>query len=301
MKYAVLTLSSIFILIPAITYAQPIIPNQDGTGTIVHQQGNQFNIQGGSYSINNANLFHSFQKFNVKQGQTANFISQPEIKNILGRINGGSPSIINGVIQITGGNPNLFLMNPAGIIFGNHSSLNLPASFHVSTATGIGFSNNQWFQVIGNNDYQNLVDTPNKFIFANSQNGIIINQGNLHLTTGKSLTLLGSSVINTGKLSTAGGNITIAAVPGENIVKISQSGHLLSLELLPLGNISQFPQIEAVSLPELLTGNSSDNQANTIKINEFGQIVLGNTDLGINDINQTVINTGKIGSISNKR
>jgi len=294
MKYTILAFSPICYFIPTIAHARPIIPNQDGTGTIVNQQGNQFNIQGGSRSSNNANLFHSFQEFNLNQGQIANFISTPNIENILGRINGGNRSIIHGLIQVTGGNSNLFLMNPAGIIFGANASLNLPASFHVSTSNSIGFDHNQWFQSIGNNNYQNLVGIPNKFIFSNNQPGTIINQRNLFLTSGKSLSLLGGSVINTGELSAPGGNITMAAVKGKNIVKISQVGHLLSLELLPFTNVNQVNQIEAVSLPQLLTGNESNNHANTIRINEFGQVVLGNTGFAINDINQTAINTGKI-------
>ena len=110
MNYSILFLFPLLSFIPTIVHAQGIIPNQDGTDTVVHQQGNQFNIQGGSRSSNNANLFHSFQEFNVNQGQTANFISTPTIKNILGRINGGNPSMINGLIQVTGGNSNLFLM-----------------------------------------------------------------------------------------------------------------------------------------------------------------------------------------------
>jgi large exoprotein involved in heme utilization and adhesion len=39
-------------------------------------------------------------------------------------------------------------MNPAGIIFGANSSLNVPASFTATTATGIGFGSN-WFNASG--------------------------------------------------------------------------------------------------------------------------------------------------------
>ncbi|MEC4819507.1 MAG: filamentous hemagglutinin N-terminal domain-containing protein, partial [Scytonema sp. PMC 1069.18] len=42
------------------------------------------------------NLHHSFEKFGVNQGQTVNFISKPEIENILGRVTGGDASVING-------------------------------------------------------------------------------------------------------------------------------------------------------------------------------------------------------------
>ncbi|HAJ63081.1 MAG TPA: hypothetical protein DCP31_30805 [Cyanobacteria bacterium UBA8543] len=119
-------------------HAQPITPASDGTGTVVTPNGNRFDIQGGSLSQDDANLFHSFQQFGLDSGQIANFISNHSIRNILGRVVGGDASMINALIQVTGGNSSLFLMNPAGIIFGKDARLNVPASFTATTATGIG-------------------------------------------------------------------------------------------------------------------------------------------------------------------
>ncbi|NEO53856.1 MAG: CHAT domain-containing protein [Okeania sp. SIO3B5] len=256
-------------------YSQPITPANDGTGTTVNQNGNQFNIQGGTH--NGTNLFHSFGKFNLNSGQTANFISTPDTRNILGRITGGNPSIINGLIQVIGGNSNLFLMNPTGIIFGPNASLNIPASFSVTTATGIGFnSNNFWFQAIGTNDYSNLVGNPSGYNFNVSNPGAIINQGNLSLNPGQDLTLTGGTVINTGELSTAGGNVTIAAVNGGDTLRISQPGHLLSLDVSPTANNLSGQSITPMSLPELLTGGDIDH-ASSVVINAQGNLELTDT------------------------
>ncbi len=71
--------------------------------TVVTQDGNTFNIDGGTFSRDAKNLFHSFQEFGLDAGQIANFLSNPNIQNILGRINGGNPSLIDGLIQVTGG------------------------------------------------------------------------------------------------------------------------------------------------------------------------------------------------------
>jgi filamentous haemagglutinin family N-terminal domain len=150
-------------LFPTSINAQTIIPAQDGTGTQVTNKGNQFNINGGRLSGDGANLFHSFEKLGLSQGQIINFISNPTIHNILGRVTGGEASFINGLIQVTGGNSNLFLINPAGIVFGENASLNIPASFTATTATSIGFGNQNWFQAIGENQWQNLVGTPRDF------------------------------------------------------------------------------------------------------------------------------------------
>ena len=126
-----------------------ITPN--GAGTLVNPQGNQINISGGTQA--GANIFHSFRDFNVNSAQVANFLSNPQTQNILGRINGGNPSFINGLLQVTGGNSNLFLMNPAGIVFGQGASLNVPASFTATTANQIGFGNNV-FNALGDNNWE---------------------------------------------------------------------------------------------------------------------------------------------------
>ncbi|HEY9650433.1 MAG TPA: filamentous hemagglutinin N-terminal domain-containing protein, partial [Coleofasciculaceae cyanobacterium] len=111
-------------LIPAAN-AQPITPAADGTATSITQEGNRFDIHGGTLSGDGANLFHSFEQFGLDRNQVANFLSNPQIQNILGRVVGGEASLINGLIQVTNGNSNLFLMNPAGIIFGSNAQLNV--------------------------------------------------------------------------------------------------------------------------------------------------------------------------------
>ncbi|NJK74139.1 MAG: filamentous hemagglutinin N-terminal domain-containing protein [Microcoleus sp. SU_5_6] len=255
-----------------------INPAPDGTNTQITPNGNVFNINGGRQSGDGANLFHSFQQFGLTQGQTANFISNPNLRNILGRVVGGDASIINGLIQVTGGNSNLFLMNPAGIVFGTNSRLNVPAAFTATTATGIGFNNN-WFSAAGDNNYAQLVGNPNSFAFTNTQPGGIVNLGNLAVREGQNLTLLGGTILSTGQLSAPGGNITVAAVPGENLVRISQPGNLLSLEVQPQSAAGSLPQnwvLPVVSLPQLLTGGGGS--ATGVTVNSQGQVELTDSD-----------------------
>ena len=255
--------------------AQPIIPEPNSTNTVTNQQGNQTNIEGGKVSGNGANLFHSFTEFNVESGQVANFLSNNSIQNILTRVVGGNASVINGLIQVTGGNANLFLMNPAGVIFGSGASLNIPGSFTVTTATGIGLGSN-WFNAIGSNDYTNLVDSPNAFRFSTTSSGSIINTGQLAVAPGENISLLGNNVINTGELSAPGGQITIAAIPGEQILRISQSGHLLNLEVTSVDGGSHSPEIEALSLPQLLTGGDR-HHATGVTVLADGRVELTNS------------------------
>src|SRR5207245_11061923 len=99
--------------------------------------GNVFNITNGTRPGNGPNLFHSFGLFSVGMGDIANFSINTGLltSNILSRVTGGNPSSIFGTIQTTGfGNANLFLINPAGVLFGPTASLKVGGSFHVSTA-----------------------------------------------------------------------------------------------------------------------------------------------------------------------
>ncbi|MEQ9371112.1 MAG: CHAT domain-containing protein [Coleofasciculus chthonoplastes F3-SA18-01] len=250
--------------------AQSVVPANDGTNTQVNVSSDQFNITGGQTSGDSANVFHSFSEFGLEANQTANFITNPTIQNILSRVTGGNASLINGLIQVTGGNSNLFLINPAGIVFGQNARLDVPASFTATTATGIGFGEN-WFSAIASNDYTSLVGQPNAFTFNTSNPGAIVNGGNLQV--GKDLTLVGGTVVSTGTLEAPNGQITITTVPGESTVRISQPGHLLSLEVP-----AEETPITPLSLPELLTGSV---EVPELEVNSNGTVELSASGIPI--------------------
>ncbi|MDB9315935.1 CHAT domain-containing protein [Spirulina sp. CS-785/01] len=242
--------------VPLVAHPQTVTPAPDGTGTTINVQGQTLEIQGGTLSQDGANLFHSFQQFGLSPEQVANFLSSPEINNILARVIGGDPSSINGLIQVIGGQSNLYLMNPAGIVFGNNARLNVPGDFLATTATGIGFANGHWFNAWGDNDYQTLIGTPSQFAFDLNQPSPIINAGELSVTPDQNITLLGGTVLNTGKISAPGGNITLTAVPNTSRVRLSQDGHLLSLEIEPPRNLNgEVIPVTPLDLPTLLTGS----------------------------------------------
>ena len=127
-----------------VTIVTPLPPGQGGTITIT----------GGARPGDGPNLFHSFGQFNVGTGDVANFLNDTHLPtlNILSRVTGGNPSQIYGTILTTDfPGANLFLMNPAGVLFGPTAVLDLgtvsgsavrqPGSFYATTA-----------------DYLNLVD-----------------------------------------------------------------------------------------------------------------------------------------------
>ncbi|MEO0541808.1 MAG: filamentous hemagglutinin N-terminal domain-containing protein, partial [Cyanobacteria bacterium P01_A01_bin.105] len=207
--------------------AQAIVPDvEHPTGTVVSPDAATLNITGGTPAGNN--LFHSFEQFGLSQAQTANFIlANPNIQNVLSRVVGGEVSLIDGILQVTGGDANLFLMNPSGVIFGPNAQLTLPANLTVTTADGILLGDTllgeQWFNAVGSNDYATLVGTPSGFGFVTPSDagvaggplGGIANAGNLSLQSGD-LVLVGDTVINTGEISADGGRLIITTVPNEN-------------------------------------------------------------------------------------
>lgn len=271
--------------------AQPITPAADGTNTVVTPNGNHIDITGGQLSGDQANLFHSFTQFGLDANQIANFLTNPSIQNILGRVNGGNPSYINGLIQVTGGNSNLFLINPTGIIFGANARLNVPASFTATTANKIGFGNN-WFDATGTNNYSDLSGNPSAFAFTTKQPGSIINAGKLAVNQGQNLTLVASNVVNTGQLNAPGGQITVAAVPGEKLVRLSQAGHLLSLEIDPTAPAADLG-ITPLSLPQLLTGGG-ETIVPELTVNQAGQAVIKNSGTIVSTQTGTAIASGSL-------
>ncbi|MBD1920035.1 CHAT domain-containing protein [Microcoleus sp. FACHB-831] len=261
--------------------AQSIIPATDGTNTIVNPNGDRIDISGGTLSGDGANLFHSFSQFGLSQNQIANFLSNPNIRNILAGVRGGNASIINGIIQVSGGNSNLFLINPSGILFGANASLNVPANFTATTATGIGFGNG-WFNVAGVNNYAALVSNPSIFAFNTQQAGAIVNAGKLVVAQGQNLTLLGGNVISTGQLSAPGGNITVATTEGGKWIRISQENSLLSLEIQPIssGEPTALP-FTTQTLAELLTGKEAENSATGITVNSDRTVTLTGSGISV--------------------
>jgi filamentous hemagglutinin family protein len=233
-------------------------------GTNTPLVGNQFNISGGQPI--GTNLFHSFSQFGLNPGQIANFVANPGIQNILGRVTGDNASIINGSIQITGGNPNLYLMNPSGFVFGTGASLNVPGSFTATTASAIEIGNQQWFNAIAPNNYPALNGAPGGLAFTMTQPGAIVNQGNLAVTApGSSLSLVAGSVSSSGTLSApiqVPAQLTIVAVPGSSLVRVSSPGSPLGLVIDPLssavGNQPAGGNFTIESIPRLLTlGNAT--------------------------------------------
>lgn len=164
-------------------------------------------IDGGA--VRGANLFHSFQEFNVLDGQQVYFANPAGIENILSRVTGGNPSDILGTLGVLG-NANLFLVNPNGIVFGPNTRLDVAGSFVASTANGFDFPDGSTFSST-NPEAPPLLTinlAPGLQWGTSQPQAEIVNRGNLK--AGQDLTLAGSRLNLSGQLE-AGRDLTLLA------------------------------------------------------------------------------------------
>ena len=294
-------------------------------------------ITGGARPGNGPNLFHSFGQFDVGTGDVANFKNTqvngafPATSNILSRVTGGNPSQIYGTIQTTDfSGANLFLMNPAGVLFGATAVLDLgavtgsavrePGSFYATTA-----------------DYLNLVDADgtSPFYADPAQTSILsvapvaafgflgpnaasiaIQGGNLEVPDGQTLSFIGGPGVFTpdtgvtvpsgvtmtaGRLSAPNGLIYMETVtaPGE-IPLPTLSGN-------PLGSPVSFPGSEnaviyvqsgelvmkGASLLTAATGSTSGEPID-IDIEVAGQFTMQNSSA----LSSSTTGEGRAGAIN---
>jgi filamentous hemagglutinin family protein len=173
-------------------------------------------IDGGA--VRGANLFHSFQEFNVGDEQRVYFANPAGIENILSRVTGNNLSNILGTLGVDGG-ANLFLLNPNGIIFGSNAQLDIAGSFVASTANSVVFDNGYQFSA-KNPDAPPLlsINVPLGVQYGTNQpRTTITNTGNL--AAGQNLTLDAGNLDLQGQLQ-AGNNLTLQA---QDTVKIRDS------------------------------------------------------------------------------
>lgn len=287
-----------FGMLPA--HADGIVPASDGTGTQVTPTGGDYTITGGSASADQQNLFHSFTEFNLLNGESATFITDPTVLNILGRINGNNPAWIDGLLQVSGSNANLFLINPSGILFGPNAVLNLQGNFVATTADQLNFADGI-LTTVGAPDYAALVGNPQSFSFSLNNPGSVVNAGNLSVMPGKSVVLLGGQVLQLGTLTAPEGAVIISAVEGGNLVRITQDGSLLNLEfeILETTTPDTLLPFTPIALPALLMG-SGIVAVDTVTVNSDGTVQLANgspiaTVAGSATVTGTVDVSGTVG------
>ncbi|MDJ0633268.1 MAG: filamentous hemagglutinin N-terminal domain-containing protein [Xenococcaceae cyanobacterium MO_188.B29] len=190
------------------------------------------------------NLFHSFDQFSVLNGSEAFFNNANDIVNIFSRVTGGNISDINGLISANG-NANLFLINPAGIIFGESASLNIGGSFLASTADSIVFGDNVEFLATDSDNPPLLtINMPIGLNLSNNPGNIVnqsvANNGNgLEVVPGETITLIGGNVdLDGGIIEAPGGRVELGGLSAAGEIDINADGSLSFPDGIARGDIT---------------------------------------------------------------
>lgn len=190
------------------------------TNTQVKVEDNISHIVGGMETGNN--LFHSFKQFSLNTGTIANFDHSLDIENIFSRVTGGNISEIDGLIQ-TQGKANLFLINPAGIVFGANAQLNVGGSFIATTAEQMIFEDGTQFSAVAPNNQPILtISSPIGLQYGESSEISVLPNANrkasnpgigLSVQPGNTLALMGGDVsITRNSLNAIASNIEISSI-----------------------------------------------------------------------------------------
>lgn len=218
--------------------AQMDLPIENGT----------YDIKAGYGRLEGTNLFHSFRQFNLHKGETAAFEGPDSVQNIIGRITGGKASWINGTLQSksTPG-ADLYLLNPAGMIFGPNAKLDLTGSFHVSSADYLKLGDNGAFYADPKNGGDLLISAPpSAFGFLDGDIGKIVfnppefnaQEGDIEVKDQKELSVIGGGIeINNYVIKAYGGRLYLSAVASKGEVIKSRDG-LDTTSFAEMGDIS---------------------------------------------------------------
>jgi filamentous hemagglutinin family protein len=272
---------------------------QSGLNTQINLSSNpppgkvQYDITGGTRPGGGTNLFHSFGDFNVPNNNIANFLNDSGLStsNILGRVTAGNISNIFGTVQTTGfEGANLFLMNPAGFLFGPNATINVGGMVAFTTADYLRFQ--------GTETLLNSASTPESlgplsiapvsaFGFLGSNPSAITIQGSqFTVAPGTGISLVGGNItvqngtlesgaIHAAKLSAPGGQVQLASVasPGEVVAR--------TLSYQPNVNGQSFAALGSVNISQQSVIDASGNGGGTVLI-RGGNFVLDSSTISAN-------------------
>ncbi len=205
-------------------------------------------IDGGA--TRGSSLFHSFSEFNVGEGGRVYFTNPAGIVNIFTRVTGNTLTNILGTLGVTGGNANLFVINPNGIIFGPNARLDVNGSFVATTASSLKFADGATFSATAPQAAPLLTISVPLGLQLGLQFGpspapievqgigkgtrtkadLIDTNDALRVLPDRTLALVGGDLtLNGGTLKTAGGRIELGSVAGPSLVSLTPTAKGWSL------------------------------------------------------------------------
>lgn len=188
--------------------ASPLVPT-----AVVHGSA-AFATRGAVTTITAANrTIIDYSRFNIPAGNTVRFVQPDATATVLNRINSATPSQIDGNLL---GNGIVYLANPAGVLFGPHSVVNVGQLFAAASH-------------ISNHDFLSGINH-----FTGSR-GVVDNQGTI---LASAVNLIGRQVSNEGTIMAPKGMVALAA--GNDVYLGRQNGNVyVELQDAPATTASQ--------------------------------------------------------------
>ncbi|MCK5719659.1 MAG: filamentous hemagglutinin N-terminal domain-containing protein [Thiomargarita sp.] len=272
-----------------ITYLLFII-NSHAEITLDGTLGSQLSLTGPNYAITEnlgqlrgSNLFHSFGEFNINIGESATFSGSDNINNVISRITGGNLSTINGLLSSTIPNADVYLINPAGMIFGTEAALDVQGAFHASTADTLHFSDGSEFNA--SNPAKSLLTIAPITAFGfltNSPQALTINSSSMS-NHAQTLSFIGGAInIQDAVLQASPGRINLVSLASNGEVAIQNDDLVVSA------------QAGEIKLQDSMVNVNNGGTGIYIRA---GKLLLDNSNLTVNTSDLT--DAGKIDILAN--
>src|SRR5689334_19504585 len=263
----------------AATASNTTVKGNRGTYTV---RGNVYTLTPAQGRLVGANLFYSFDTFNLGADDAAVFVPGLALNNVVSRVSSTVPTAINGLLAlnpVAGNAPSFFFINPNGITVGAGAQVDVPAALHLSTASTLKFADGTLFRAGVGADSNLSISAPERFGFVSSRPIGTVTINNLDATgvagkrpalaaaPGATLDIVAGNVqLNAIDLSTSGKELRVNAAGGLN-VDVPLSGSVVPL----LGGT-----IDAASATLAATGAGAVRLASGSLILRNGTVVSAN-------------------------
>ncbi|MGF1529511.1 MAG: filamentous hemagglutinin N-terminal domain-containing protein [Candidatus Competibacterales bacterium] len=182
--------------------------------------GPEYRIDAAAGARAGDNLFHSFARFDINPGERANFTGPADIARVIGRITSGAPSTIDGTVAVAIPGADLYLLNPAGLLFGPEARLDVPGAFYATTAQRLFLEDGVFEGHLARGESNLGAGGVTGFGFDGAMVGQITVAGSqLAVPAGETLGVVaGAITVDQGNLIAPGGRIDLVATPGPSQV-----------------------------------------------------------------------------------
>jgi len=185
-----------------------------------------FEIKAAYGKTEGQNLFHSFKTFGINTGESATFTGPNTVQNIIARVTGGQTSLIDGILRSQIDGADIYLLNPAGILFGENAQLDTTGSFHAGSADYLIMKDDVHFSSHSDSPVLSVAD-PVGFGFVDDAFGFVqvLSSKNLEVGLGKTISLVGGEIkIQKGTITAMEGRVNLVSLSSADEVILTQTG-----------------------------------------------------------------------------